>query len=120
MFLKRSREVVRFRSRVAVFMLASLVGAVWVLAQDPGKKPEPQSGVSTGTPVNYSSPRTVGVTDSKAPVVLQDVTDRTAMANFKHRSGSPQKNYIFETTSGGVAIFDYDRDGLADVYLLNG
>ena len=120
MFLKKFREVARFRSRGPVFLSASLVGAVLVLAQDPAKKPEPQAGVSTGTPVNYSSPRTVGVTDPKAPVVLQDVTDKTAMANFKHRSGSPEKNYIFETTSGGVAIFDYDGDGRADVYLLNG
>jgi enediyne biosynthesis protein E4 len=27
---------------------------------------------------------------------------------------------IFETPSGGVAIFDYDNDGLPDVYLING
>ncbi|MFZ0062186.1 MAG: CRTAC1 family protein [Pyrinomonadaceae bacterium] len=78
------------------------------------------SGVSTGTPVNYSSRRTVNVTDPKAPVVFEDVTDKTALSNFKHRSGSLQKNYIFETTSGGVATFDYDGDGLVDIYLLNG
>ncbi len=94
-----------------------------VLAQTPpAKKPEPQqgTGVSTGTPVNYSSRRTVGVTDPKGPIVFEDVTDKTAMANFKHRSGGPAKNYIFETTSGGVAIFDYDGDGLPDIYLING
>jgi hypothetical protein len=77
-------------------------------------------GVSTGTPVNYSSRRTVGVTDPKAPVVFENVTDKTSLASFKHRSGSLSKNYIFETTSGGVAIFDYDGDGLPDIYLLNG
>jgi hypothetical protein len=70
--------------------------------------------------VNYSSRRTAGITDPKAPVVFADVTDKTAFAAFKHRSGSPSKNYIFETTSGGVAIFDYDGDGRPDVYLLNG
>ncbi|MEP6743104.1 MAG: VCBS repeat-containing protein, partial [bacterium] len=70
--------------------------------------------------MNYSSRRTVAVTDPTAPVVFEDVTDKTAMANFKHRSGSPEKNYIFETTSGGVAIFDYDGDGLPDIYLING
>jgi len=78
------------------------------------------SGVSTGTPVNYSSRRTVNVTDPKAPMVFEDVTDKTALTNFKHRSGSQQKNYIFETTSGGVATFDYDGDGQVDIYLLNG
>lgn len=99
-----------------------LAGSLLIFAQTPAKKPEPQQGmgVATGTPVNYSSRRTVGVTDPKAPVVFEDVTDKTAMANFKHRSGTPQKNYIFETPSGGVGILDYDGDGLPDIYLLNG
>jgi hypothetical protein len=84
------------------------------------QKPESQGGVSTGAPVTYSSRRTIGVTDPKAPVIFEDVVEKTALANFKHRSGSPEKNYIFETTSGGVAIFDYDGDGLPDIYLVNG
>jgi len=122
MFLRKSRRGVRLQSPFPLFLLASFAGAIVVLAQTPPKKAEPQQGmgVSTGTPVNYSSRRTVGVTDPKAPVVFEDVTDKTALAGFKNRSGSPQKNYIFETTSGGVAIFDYDADGLPDVYLVNG
>src|SRR4030095_12646756 len=95
-------------------------GAVYVFAQSPPKKPGGMSGVSTGTPINYSSPRTINVTDPKAPVVFEDVTDKTALSSFKHRSGSPQKNYIFETTSGGVATLDYDGDVLVYIYLLNG
>src|SRR3989442_4303369 len=61
-------------------------------------KPEQQGagGLVTGTPVNYSSRRTVGITDPKAPIVFEDVTDRTAISNFRHRSGSPQKNYILK------------------------
>jgi enediyne biosynthesis protein E4 len=114
---------IKFR-RVVWFLapVVPLAGSLLIFAQTPAKKPEPQQGmgVSTGTPVNYSSRRTVGVTDPKAPIVYEDVTDKTAMANFKHRSGSPQKNYIFETPSGGVAILDYDGDGLPDIYLLNG
>ena len=77
-------------------------------------------GVSTGAPATYTSRRTVGITDPKAPVVFEDVTAKTAMASFKHRSGGPQKDYIFETPAGGVAIFDYDSDGRPDVYFLNG
>jgi hypothetical protein len=122
MFLKKSRRSVRLRPPFLLLLLASSAGSIFVFAQTPPQKPEPQpgTGVSTGTPVNYSSRRTVGVTDPKAPVVFEDVTDKTALAGFKHRSGSLQKNYIFETTSGGVAIFDYDGDGLPDIYLLNG
>ena len=106
---------------LTILPLLLLGGSILVHAQPAPKKIEPQrGGASTGTPVNYSSRRTVGITDPKAPIVFEDVTDQTAMAGFKHRSGSPRKNYIFETTSGGVAIFDYDGDGLPDVYLING
>jgi len=77
-------------------------------------------GASTGAPATYTSRRTVGITDPNAPVVFEDVTDKTALANFRHRSGEAAKDYIFETTSGGVAIFDYDGDGKPDIYLVNG
>ena len=77
-------------------------------------------GASTGAPATYTSRRTIGITDPNAPVVFEDVTDKTALANFRHRSGEAAKDYIFETTSGGVAIFDYDGDGKPDIYLVNG
>jgi hypothetical protein len=77
-------------------------------------------GVSTGTPATYASRRTAGITDPNAPVVFEDITDKTALASFRHRSGSQAKDYIFETPSGGVAIFDYDGDGRPDIYLVNG
>jgi enediyne biosynthesis protein E4 len=103
--------------------LLSLFTSLPQLGQTPPKKPEPQQGmvgVSTGTPINYTSRRTVGIVDAKAPVIFEDVTDKTVMANFRHRAGGAEKNYIFEVPSGGVAIFDYDNDGLPDVYILNG
>ena len=77
-------------------------------------------GVVTGTPVNYTSRRTVGITDPSAPLIFEDATDKTALSSFKHHAGTLEKNYIFEVPSGGVAIFDYDNDGLPDIYLVNG
>jgi hypothetical protein len=68
----------------------------------------------------YTSRRTAGITDPSAPVVFEDVTDKTALANFRHHSGEAAKDYIFDTPSGGVAIFDYDADGRPDIYLVNG
>ncbi len=108
---------------VRLFVVLSLFSSFILFGQTPPKKPEPQQpmgGVSTGAALNYTSRRTAGIVDPKAPMVFEDATDKTAMANFKHHAGSPAKDYIFEVPSGGVAIFDYDGDGLPDIYLLNG
>jgi hypothetical protein len=87
----------------------------------PAQTPQqPGGGVTTGPAVTYTSRRTVGITDPNAPVVFEDVTDKTALAGFRHHSGEAAKDYIFETTSGGAAIFDYDGDGRPDIYLVNG
>jgi enediyne biosynthesis protein E4 len=80
----------------------------------------PKGGVSTGVAKSYSSRRTVGITDQKAPNWFEDVTARTALSSFRNQSGSSKKDYILEVSSGSVAIFDYDNDGLVDVYMLNG
>jgi hypothetical protein len=47
-------------------------------------------------------------------------TDITAPAGitFKHVA-SPDKKYIVESMSGGVALFDYDADGYLDIYFVN-
>src|SRR5882672_12048314 len=37
---------------------------------------------------------------------------------FKH-VWSPEKKYIVESMSGGVALFDYDNDGYLDIYFAN-
>jgi hypothetical protein len=102
-----------------------LTGPVTFIAQTPsgppaGAPPQGMSGVSTGVARTYTSRRTINIIDPKAPVVFEDVTAHTALAGFRHRSGSAAKDYILEAPSGGVAIFDYDGDGRPDIYLLNG
>ena len=34
--------------------------------------------------------------------------------------GGPTKDHILESACGGVALFDYDGDGLLDIYLVTG
>jgi hypothetical protein len=48
---------------------------------------------------------------------LEDVTAKAGVT-FSHTS-SADKRYIFESMSGGVVIFDYDRDGWPDIYFTN-
>jgi enediyne biosynthesis protein E4 len=35
-------------------------------------------------------------------------------------AGRPDKDHLLDSAGGGVAFLDYDRDGLLDVYLVNG
>lgn len=77
------------------------------------------SGISTGEAKTYTSRRTTGIVDEKAPKIFEDVTAQTALKNFTCVSGGKEKNFIVETTSCVVAVFDYDNDGLPDIYLLN-
>lgn len=112
-----------FIKSVVCIVILSVVCCLSLAGQTPPKKAEPQQGtggVSTGTPINYKTKRTIGVTDAKAPVIFEDLTEKTPLSGFVHRSGTTAKDYIFEVPSGGVAIFDYDGDGLQDVYLQNG
>ena len=46
-----------------------------------------------------------------------DVTKDSGIT-FSHVS-SPEKKYIVESMSGGVALFDFDNDGWLDVYLVD-
>ncbi len=53
------------------------------------------------------------------PIRLTDVTDQTGI-DFVHCHGGSGRRYIMETMSAGLALFDYDGDGLIDIYFLNG
>ncbi|MDA2931181.1 CRTAC1 family protein [Acidobacteria bacterium AH-259-O06] len=46
-----------------------------------------------------------------------DITGKVGIT-FHHRS-APEKKYIVESMSGGVALIDYDNDGWLDIYFVN-
>src|SRR5215211_4100400 len=50
-------------------------------------------------------------------ITFTDITSQSGIT-FKHVA-SPDKKYIVESMSGGVALLDYDNDGDLDVYLVN-
>ncbi|MCL4190567.1 MAG: VCBS repeat-containing protein [Thermoguttaceae bacterium] len=53
------------------------------------------------------------------PIELHDITAETGIT-FVHTDGSSGEHYIPETVTAGLASFDYDNDGLIDVYFVNG
>ncbi len=52
-------------------------------------------------------------------VRFRDVTVQSGIT-FRHTHGGSGERYIVETVAGGLALFDYDSDGLIDIYFLNG
>jgi hypothetical protein len=64
------------------------------------------------TPTDVPAPPT-------GPIVLRDMSDRCGVT-FRHTDGSSGQYYIIESVTAGLATFDYDRDGLIDIYFLNG
>ncbi|PYQ84803.1 MAG: RNA-binding protein [Acidobacteria bacterium] len=57
------------------------------------------------------------------PEPLADFRDLAAAAGLNARTvigGERTKQFILETTGGGVAIVDYDDDGWPDIFLVNG
>src|SRR5690242_19999897 len=58
--------------------------------------------------------------DTPSAAALPQLADITASTktHFNHLA-SPDKKYIVESMSGGVALIDYDRDGWPDIYFTN-
>ncbi len=85
-----------------------LVGA-WLGASVPARQAMPPT-----RQVPAASP------NAASGVRFADVTAESGLGEFRHVSGGPEKNYIIEVTGSGVALWDFDGDGLLDVYLVNG
>ncbi len=66
-----------------------------------------------------SIPRRTPKPEAACPIQLHDVTADTGIT-FRHTDGSGGNRYILESMASGLATFDYDGDGLHDIYFING
>jgi enediyne biosynthesis protein E4 len=58
---------------------------------------------------------------SPPPLVFENVAAASGLSTFRHVGGTtPDKRYIPEVMSGGVCAADFDADGWADIFLVNG
>lgn len=103
----RSHTALRFL-RVACFLCFTAIGAGHA-----------QIGVATGNGVAVpAKPLPAGM---KPPVVrYEDIAAKAGLVGLSVSGAAQNKQYIIETTGTGVAVFDYDNDGLPDIFFVNG
>ena len=53
------------------------------------------------------------------PIAFVDETARSGV-NFKTANSKTSEKYLMESMVGGVAMLDFDADGLLDLFLVNG
>jgi hypothetical protein len=91
---------------------------------DPSARPQQGGSATRGefAPVLDSEKRpiTAGGFVKTGPVIFRDIAEKAGLTTWRHTMGTPEKNYILETTGSGVALLDYDNDGWLDIYLVNG
>src|SRR6266704_5930206 len=54
------------------------------------------------------------------PARFVDLAPSAGLTGRTVIGGERSKEYILETTGGGVAVFDFDGDGWPDIFLVNG
>jgi len=68
------------------------------------------------------APRATSGAAQAASVVPGDFVDTTQASGvaFTGVASHTSKKYLLETMGSGVAVFDYDNDGLLDIFFVNG
>src|ERR1700675_2339556 len=75
-------------------------------------------GVATGGTAVPARPLPPGM---KPPTVsYEDLAVQAGLTGVEVSGADHGKQYIVESTGTGEAIFDYDNDGLPDIFLVNG
>jgi len=86
--------------------------ALQVLASP--KRPQSQTASAGKTP---AAPDAASVSTSR--IAFEDTIERSGIKFQLKNNISPQR-YSIETMLGGVAVFDYNNDGLLDIFFTNG
>ncbi len=103
--------------RLAAALVAGLILAVPAAAQQPVPEPAAPQGAGEETAAGKAAEKPAGKPAPAPTPLFRDITEEAGIS-FTHHS-APEKKYILESMSGGVALLDFDGDGHLDVYFLN-
>src|SRR5262249_23478600 len=98
----------------AVFLVGLLgTGTGWLIGAGGGGKPAPPA---TGNP----GPDNVSQAAANRSALFDDITLESGI-QFTYHNGEEANHYsILESLGGGVALLDYDGDGLLDIVVTGG
>ena len=103
--------------------MLSLLGSVpTVLAQIPPATPVPAPAPHQAAQSRKAAPGKESgskVVPAASAIQFENVIEQSKI-KFKLRNSVSPQRYTFETMVGGVAVFDYNNDGLLDIFFTNG
>jgi hypothetical protein len=102
--------------------------AVWLLWNSPTlaaqtRSVHPPQGTAahqSAKPDGKAPVKEAAHTGSATSTIQFDNAIQTSKIKFALKNSVSPQRYTFETMVGGVAIFDYDNDGLPDIFFTNG
>ena len=108
-------------SNLRAVQLPQLFLFLLVFVSPPMMKAQAQAQGGSASPGLLSRP-TAPIQTTLPPIIVdfRDIAEQAGLTAVNVSGGVEKKDYILETTGGGVAIFDYDNDGLMDIFLVNG
>jgi hypothetical protein len=106
---------------IASVVIFSVALVVWLNTNAREKPNEPplQTGVKSFSPLPTAKQSPPSNSATPSPIRFVNVTPESGIDFTYYGSPSPEQ-YMTEQNGGGIAVFDYDADGVVDLFFSNG